>query len=69
MELKDYWKALRYHDWHYAYSDDGSVYRRGAAEEQRLKGIASQSAEHMALWKSMSLWARTADIPLPPCPE
>lgn len=47
--LAEYYDMLSRHDWYYAYSDDGSVFRRGEAANQKLAAIAKTSPEHAAL--------------------
>lgn len=41
-EEVEYAKELSYHDWFYAYSDDGSVWRRG---EERSKELSAKAEE------------------------
>lgn len=53
--LPDYWDQLKRADWFYDYSDDASVWRRGAEEFGRLQRIAKESEAHQALydgWKA-----------------
>lgn len=40
MNIEDYKKALKSHDWFYSFSDDGRVFRNGESENSRLLGIA-----------------------------
>ena len=41
MTLQEFAHALRGHDWYYAFSDDGRVFRQGQAAEAKLKRHAS----------------------------
>lgn len=50
VSLQDFYKALESHDWFYDYSDDGSVYRRGRAEEDRIGKATATSPAHKALY-------------------
>lgn len=50
MTLAAYWDALDAFDWHYGYSDDGGVFRRGSQREGELIAIREQSAEHAAMY-------------------
>lgn len=46
MEIEEYKKLLERHDWHYAMSDDGRVYRQGEAADRKIKSIAVSSDDH-----------------------
>lgn len=43
----EFWDRLNRHDWHYAMSDDRSVYRRGAREADALCHIAMSEGEEL----------------------
>lgn len=70
VNLGEYWDQLSAHDWWYMMSDDPGVYRRGSAEESRLKGIRRQSPSHDALFTEMEAWGRSlGSAGKPPRPE
>lgn len=52
--LQSYYDLLSRHDWYYTFSDDGSVYRAGAASEANLRKIADESPEHRALFEGFA---------------
>lgn len=43
-EFRKYVKTLRTHDWYYQYSDDGSVFRAGAAIERSINELRNKYA-------------------------
>lgn len=47
---QDYIERLKYHDWYYAYADDGRVYRRGAAAEEVLRALQKQLDPDYKIW-------------------
>jgi hypothetical protein len=49
MNLTSFYDLLGKHDWFYAWSDDGGVYRSGEAQHHKLNQIATQSPEHQKL--------------------
>ena len=48
--VADYRKKLAAHDKYYAYSDDGSVYRRGQAQWQELVRLQKIVDVDKAIW-------------------
>lgn len=56
MTLKDYARAIRYHDWSACMSDSGAVARRGAARKRELAGVASEGKGMARLWALGSAW-------------
>lgn len=46
MTLEEYKTALRQHDWHYQYSDDGRIYQQGQREASRLSHIANSGDDY-----------------------
>lgn len=54
MELTEYYDLLEAHDWYFAMSDDGYVYRMGLANLRKLEEIAKLSPAHTALLKEYS---------------
>lgn len=52
MTLQEFHARLASHDWHYAYSDSGYVFRRGSAEASVLREASKLSPEHEALYKA-----------------
>ena len=54
VNLLDYAERCRWHDWSYAMSDDGSVYRRGQRAREELKRLAKTSSNHERVWRLAS---------------
>ncbi|MCM2547558.1 hypothetical protein [Burkholderia glumae] len=51
LTVEAFYDELVWHDWYFAYSDDGSEYRRGEQAEARLDAIAKLSGpDHAALY-------------------
>ena len=50
--MDNYIKLLRQHDWYYAYSDDGTVYRRGDAERGVLNSLRKCLDPDGFVWNS-----------------
>ncbi|WP_257828200.1 hypothetical protein [Burkholderia glumae] len=51
LTLEAFYDELVWHDWYFAYSDDGSEYRRGQQAAARLDAIAKLSGQdHAALY-------------------
>lgn len=69
MTLQEYYDALKAHDWQYQYSDDGSVYRRGEAEERRLRVARDTSSRHLSLWTRFNAWAQGTQKKIPARPK
>jgi len=42
VELKDYFEALKKHDWYFENSDDRSVFSKGRENQKLLERIANQ---------------------------
>ena len=53
IDLKQYEKKLKAHDWYYQYSDDHGVWRAGKAAHDALWAEAKQSPEHLKLYQAM----------------
>ena len=51
MTITELYDQLNKHDWHYAMSDDGNVFRRGHAEEIRLQAAARTIEGGMQLFE------------------
>lgn len=49
--IEEYQYMLNTHDWNYHYSDDHSVWLKGAENEQKLLDIAKSDSELMHLWQ------------------
>lgn len=47
---EEYLDAVSRFDEYYHYSDDGSVYRAGLAQEENLKRLAAKLPNHQILW-------------------
>lgn len=45
-----YRKLLAMHDWFYAFSDDGTVYRKGCAERKELYRLRPVCDPDNAIW-------------------
>lgn len=50
MNMTEYLAALQRHDWFYAYSDDHSVWKRGAAEATKLREAQIRLDPLYTLW-------------------
>lgn len=50
MNIQEFWDKLVSHDWYYSFSDDYGVYKRGQANQDKLRNIASSSPEHRTLY-------------------
>jgi hypothetical protein len=70
LTLREYWTALRHHDWYYEYSDDNNVWRRGRDKETELNIMAENSPAHNEIWEAFTAWSRDGMKPelLPPFP-
>lgn len=53
MNLKEYKRMLREHDWFYAMSDSIAIYEKGRACETKLKGLAGTKVTYMKAYKVM----------------
>ena len=56
VTLQEYWKMLSLHDWHYQYSDDHSVWRRGHLAQKEVERVSGQSEAHLALHNGWIEW-------------
>lgn len=52
ISLEAFWTVLCRHDWYFEFSDDFSVWKRGAESESQVKTIASQSDKHQQLFEA-----------------
>lgn len=73
MNLPDFYRALKAHDWTYYMSDDHGVYLRGTAAENQLSIIADEGLAHGLLFKAFKDWRHRhittgEDISIPPFP-
>lgn len=50
--LKEFDKMLSHHDWYFAFSDDGGVYRSGQRSADALVAISRESEDHAKLFKA-----------------
>lgn len=48
--LREYYQLLKAHDWYFAFSDDQSVYNKGAASLKHLKQTMEESPLHQILF-------------------
>jgi hypothetical protein len=51
-ERDTYAAKLRQHDWHFEYSDDGRVYRRGRAEREELCKLQATLDADWQIWNA-----------------
>jgi hypothetical protein len=60
VTLQEFAQELRKHDWYYAFSDDGRVYRSGQAAEVKLERRAKNDEMHREsrLWELASGYHR-----------
>ena len=56
MNLNEYARALRHHDWTACMSDDGGVVRRARKRKTELSGLAKTSKNHQRLWELATAW-------------
>lgn len=54
IDIYEYRTKLAFHDWYYAYSDDGSVYRKGQAQYQELVKMQKVLDADRAIWNEYS---------------
>jgi hypothetical protein len=59
--IEEFDRRLSRHDWYFAYSDDGGVFRAGDREADELLRVAMQSAEHAALYDAWSKFRFSGD--------
>lgn len=52
MDLPQYLLALKRHDWNFAFSDDGSVYRKGAAQRRELSDAHAKLDPNSTHWNA-----------------
>jgi len=55
MDIKDYDKRLRNHDWYFTWSDDYSVYSRGDRDRKELIRITEESPAHAELFNAYNM--------------
>lgn len=67
-DLREYWTALRHHDWHFNYSDDHQVWLKGNAKDGELRKWSEHSPEHKTLWDAFKLWSENPKSAVPPFP-
>lgn len=51
MNIQDYAKRLKSHDWYFAMSDDFSVWQSGSSNLKELKALSESSQNHARLFK------------------
>lgn len=56
MDIKEFDRRLQAHDWHYSFSDDRNVYRRGDDDRLELEKISQESPQHDRLFRSYSTY-------------
>lgn len=56
MKYSEFAKMLRGHDWTYAWSDDGRVWRAGEATQSKIEATAKLSANHARLYELASAY-------------
>jgi hypothetical protein len=73
--IRQFFNACALHDWHYNYSDDPGVYRRGADADTALRSQADGDPDLKAVWDrwaeytSGGQWRPMVDDFLPKAPE
>lgn len=50
MEIQEYFEKLESHDWHYEFSDDHNVWKKGHEEHRRLTEVSGQSDIHERMY-------------------
>jgi hypothetical protein len=64
ITLPAYWDELKAHDWGFEDYDDPEMYRNGRARHERIRKMADQSPEHMALYRAFEkLWPAWGEWP------
>ena len=58
MTLQEFYDALEWHDWHYQYSDDRSVYKRGDEQQRKIEQWANEHPEHKRLFDEFAAYVR-----------
>lgn len=56
--LAEFERALQYHDWHFNYSDDPSVYHRGYDAQQRLEAMRRTLIADGLKAEADAIWSR-----------
>ncbi len=69
MTLKEFYSKLSNHDWHYRYSSDSSVYRRGQSSEAVIQMAAKESPEHNKLYDEYWDYVFRDGVEKPTAPE
>lgn len=57
--LLEYWHRLNTHDWYFGHARDPNVIRAGEDAAAELERIASESAEHRALYDAFLAFVST----------
>lgn len=68
MSLREYWRALRAHDWDYERSDDHGAYTRGSEEHHRLREEAKADFAHGQMWSAFNSHHLDHNNHIPPFP-
>lgn len=60
-QFNDYVEMLDHHDWHYDYSDDINVWRRGKDQYKTLTHMAKQDTIYQEVFSEFSAYAHRSD--------
>ena len=69
MTLKEYYKLLQSHNWHYQLSDQDNPgeYLRGVASQKQIQTLSQKSLKHKALYEGFCNFIyRNSEKPLEP---
>lgn len=70
MNVADYFKALKGHDWYYEYSDDHRVWTRGRDNSRKLQAIAQEQPVLSRMYRDYADWIymspKERDCKIPP---
>jgi len=61
-EMEEYVKLLKGHDWTYDYSDDHSVWRRGADAHKKLRQMADKLDPEHEVWNKYDPFAKKESV-------
>ena len=69
MDLAEYYKSLKNHDWYYNYSDDHGVWSKGSREYARLQAIAQENPTLLRMYRDYSKWVHATPEDRSEAPE
>ena len=53
MDLEQYMRALKDHDWTFEWSEDQNIWRRGIEQRQQLRAAQRALDEDFVIWNSL----------------